>query len=111
MLPADSKTTSVRNPFAEGIVTGKARYTSDIPPIDGLLHLKVLRSPHAHAKLLSIDRSDALAVPGVVAVIPGKTFRDVVTRRRFTRIIALTPTTRICLTMLHALSDSASLRS
>ena len=36
--------------------------------IEGLLHLKVLRSPHAHARIVSIDRRAALAVPGVVAV-------------------------------------------
>jgi putative selenate reductase molybdopterin-binding subunit len=59
---------SVPNPFAESIVTGHARYTDDIPPMDGLLHLKVLRSPHAHARIRSIERAHAMAVPGVVAV-------------------------------------------
>jgi len=59
---------SVRNPFAEDIVTGHARYTTDVPLPEGTLHLKVLRSPHAHAKIVSIDRSKAMAVPGVVAV-------------------------------------------
>lgn len=46
---------SLRNPFSEGIVTGAARYTLDVA-MDGLLHLKVRRSPHAHAKVLSIGR-------------------------------------------------------
>ena len=59
----DFRGASVPNPFAEAIVTGRARYTSDIPPMEGLLHLKVLRSPHAHANILSIDRSEAMAVP------------------------------------------------
>jgi putative selenate reductase molybdopterin-binding subunit len=58
---------SLPNPFSDAILTGKARYTMDIA-IEGLLHLKVLRSPHAHARITRIDRTKALAVPGVVAV-------------------------------------------
>ena len=58
---------SLPNPFTDAILTGKAHYTMDVA-IEGLLHLKVLRSPHAHARIRSIDRSKALAVPGVVAV-------------------------------------------
>ena len=45
--------------YADAILTGHARYTMDIA-IEGLLHLKVLRSPHAHARIKSIDRSKAL---------------------------------------------------
>ena len=55
------------NPFTDAILTGKAHYTMDIA-IAGLLHLKVLRSPHAHARIKSIDKTKALTVPGVVAV-------------------------------------------
>ena len=58
---------SLPNPFTDAILTGKAHYTMDIA-IEGMLHLKVLRSPHAHARLKKIDKSKALAVPGVVAV-------------------------------------------
>ena len=58
---------SLKNPFGEAIVTGRARYTMDVAMQDAL-HLKVLRSPHAHAKIRRIDRTKALAVPGVIDV-------------------------------------------
>ncbi|BAY07518.1 molybdopterin-dependent oxidoreductase [Calothrix sp. NIES-2098] len=49
------------------IVTGKASYTADIS-LPGLLHLKVLRSPYAHARIRNIDTAKAKALPGVVAI-------------------------------------------
>ena len=49
-------------------VTGRAMYTSDVQ-LPGLLHASVLRSPHAHARILSLDTSAAEAMPGVHAVI------------------------------------------
>ncbi len=58
---------SIPNPHTDAILTGRARYTMDIA-MPGLLHLKVLRSPHAHARLKSIDKNRAVAIPGVVAV-------------------------------------------
>ena len=64
---------SIAAPASAAIVTGKARYTLDMH-IDGLLHLKLLRSPHAHARILSIRKDRALAVPGVQAVF---TWEDV----------------------------------
>ena len=64
---------SLPNPFTDAILTGQARYTMDIA-IDGLLHMKVLRSPHAHARIKSIDKKKALAIPGVVAAY---TWQDV----------------------------------
>ncbi|MFE4194617.1 molybdopterin-dependent oxidoreductase [Paenarthrobacter sp. NPDC056912] len=61
---------NVPAPAGQAIVTGTARYTLDVPAeqLPGLLHLKLLRSPHAHARIVSIDATAALAVPGVVAV-------------------------------------------
>ena len=52
-------------------VTGKAIYTVDVQ-LKGQLVGKILRSPHAHARILDIDTSLALEVPGVKAVITGK---------------------------------------
>ena len=52
-------------------VTGRAKYGADFQAAD-LLHGKVLRSPHAHARIKSIDVSKALAYPGVKAVIAGQ---------------------------------------
>ena len=58
---------SLANPLAEPIVTGNARYTMDVA-MEGMLHLKVVRSPHAHARITAIRKDKALAVPGVHAV-------------------------------------------
>jgi len=52
-------------------VTGRAKYGTDFQTA-GMYYGKVLRSPHAHAIIKSIDVSKALALPGVEAVITGK---------------------------------------
>jgi CO/xanthine dehydrogenase Mo-binding subunit/aerobic-type carbon monoxide dehydrogenase small subunit (CoxS/CutS family) len=70
---------SLANPLAERIVTGNAHYTMDVE-MEGMLHLKVVRSPHAHARITAIRKDKALAVPGVHAVF---TWEDV-PRRPFT---------------------------
>ena len=54
-------------------VTGRARYSADIT-LPRLLHGKILRSPHAHARIMSIDTSRALALPGVEAVVTAADF-------------------------------------
>ena len=54
------------------LLTGGATFVDDIH-LPGMLHAVVLRSPHAHARIDSIDTSEALALPGVVAVF---TFDD-----------------------------------
>ena len=58
---------SLGNPFGPAIVTGKARYTMDVV-VDNVVHLKVLRSPHAHARIRGIDKTAALAIPGVIQI-------------------------------------------
>jgi putative selenate reductase molybdopterin-binding subunit len=63
--PGSALGRSIPSPAGPGVVTGTARYTLDIPPPAGLLHLKLLRSPHAHARIVSVDTTAALAVPGV----------------------------------------------
>ncbi|MFD7048676.1 molybdopterin-dependent oxidoreductase [Streptomyces mirabilis] len=55
-------------PAGPQVVTGTARYTFDVD-IPGMLHMKLLRSPHAHARILAVDTSAALRVPGVHAVL------------------------------------------
>ena len=56
-------------------VTGRARYAADYN-LPGQLIGKVLRSPHAHARIKSIDTSAALALPGVKAVVTRDDFPD-----------------------------------
>ena len=58
---------SAAAPDAQSVVTGRARYTLDTAP-PGLLHMKLLRSPHAHARIRHIDQAGALALPGVIAI-------------------------------------------
>ena len=52
-------------------VRGQGNYVDDVN-LPGMLHSAILRSPFAHARILSIDTSAAEALPGVVAVITGK---------------------------------------
>lgn len=52
-------------------VTGRAKYGADVH-LAGMLHASILRSPHAHARIKSIDTSKALKLEGVVAVITSK---------------------------------------
>ncbi|MGN6760333.1 MAG: molybdopterin-dependent oxidoreductase [Leifsonia sp.] len=67
---------SVRPPAAERIVTGREPYTLDFVT-DGLLHLAVLGSPHAHARVVTIDTREAAALPGVRLVLTAADAPDV----------------------------------
>ena len=69
--------TSVRHDSAAGHVTGRALYLDDIPTVPDTLEAALVLSPHAHARIVRIDLTRALAAPGVItaitaADIPGK---------------------------------------
>ena len=64
---------AVRKKDAMGLLLGKPAFVSDVTPPDCLV-VKLLRSPHAHALIRSIDTSIAMKVPGMVAVY---TYQDV----------------------------------
>ena len=57
----------VTRPDALEKATGTTLYAADLA-VDGCAHIKVLRSPHHHAKIVQIDRAEAEAIPGVLAV-------------------------------------------
>jgi putative selenate reductase molybdopterin-binding subunit len=63
---------SLPAPAGPQVVRGAARYTFDVA-MEGMLHIKMLRSPHPHARITAIDKTAALAVAGVHAVL---TFED-----------------------------------
>src|SRR5690348_8997091 len=52
-------------------LTGQVRYTGDLV-LPGLLHGRLVRSPHASARIVSIDKQAALDTPGVVAVVTAR---------------------------------------
>ena len=56
-------------------VTGRAKYGAD-HSMPGQLVGMVLRSPHAHARIKKIDTSDALTIPGVLAIVTHDDFPD-----------------------------------
>src|SRR6201994_2014340 len=56
-------------------ITGKGRYVDDIKLL-GMTHAHFIRSPHAHAKVKSIDSSAAMEMPGVVGVLTGQQIVD-----------------------------------
>ncbi|MBI5441966.1 MAG: 4-hydroxybenzoyl-CoA reductase subunit alpha [Deltaproteobacteria bacterium] len=67
---------TVRKIDGRAKVTGAAKYTGDLD-FPNMLHGKILTSPHAHARILSIDTSEAEKLPGVKAVITHKDVPDV----------------------------------
>ncbi len=56
------------------LLTGRGSYIDDLP-FTRLFHAAIVRSPHAHARILGIDASEALRAPGVVGVVTGEAAR------------------------------------
>ncbi|WP_338664556.1 xanthine dehydrogenase family protein molybdopterin-binding subunit [Pararoseomonas sp. SCSIO 73927] len=71
-------------------LTGRAVYGGDFR-MPGMLHLKVLRSPHAHARIIRIDTAAARSLPGVLAVLTGEDTPERLTgvHRKQHRILAV----------------------
>ena len=59
------------------LLTGSAMFSDHLPTRSGTLHAAILRSPHAHAEIVSIDVSRAKAMPGIVDVLTGEDLRDI----------------------------------
>src|ERR671922_1853124 len=62
---------SVKRKEDERFIRGRGNYIEDIK-LPGMLHMSILRSPFAHARINSIDASRAQELPGVVAVVTGE---------------------------------------
>ena len=65
---AKNTDSAVHAPATRAVITGQARFTLDVP-VAGMLHLKLLRSPHTHARVVSIDATAAREMPGVHCVL------------------------------------------
>ena len=57
------------------LLCGAGRFADDLPVRRDTLHAAILRSPHAHAEILSVDAEGALALPGVDCVVIGEDAR------------------------------------
>ena len=60
------------------LLRGFGTYVDDVPEPRGTLHLAMLRSPYAHARVLSVDKSEAESLDGVVAVVTGADVADLI---------------------------------
>ena len=57
------------------LLRGRGRFADDLPVPRGVLHAAILRSPHPHAEIISVDTSAALAMPGVACIVTGEDAR------------------------------------
>jgi len=81
---SDLKVVGTRPIRPDGVdkVTGRATFGADFF-LPGMLVGRIVRSPHAHAKIVRIDTSKALAIPGVKAVVTGADFPDIPSEEAF----------------------------
>ncbi|MEL0114665.1 MAG: molybdopterin cofactor-binding domain-containing protein, partial [Rickettsiales bacterium] len=73
MTEAAQRWIGARYPRKEdaALLTGNARFIDDMEPVPGIRHVAMLRSGHAHARIVSIDISKAAAMPGVHGIVTG----------------------------------------
>ena len=57
------------------LITGQAKYTDDLV-LPGMVHMAVVRSPYAHARIKKIDAAKARGLKGVIAVFTGQDMKD-----------------------------------
>ncbi|THD63223.1 MAG: xanthine dehydrogenase family protein molybdopterin-binding subunit [Bradyrhizobium sp.] len=69
---------TVPRPNLDRLMQGRGLYVSDIE-LPRMAHVVFLRSPHAHAKIVSIDAAAAKRMPGIIAVVTGKELAAVIT--------------------------------
>jgi CO/xanthine dehydrogenase Mo-binding subunit len=83
-ISSDLKVVGTRPVRPDGVdkVTGRAVFAADTRA-SGMLWGKIKRSPHAHARILSIDASKALALPGVKAIVTAQDFPDIASEEAF----------------------------
>lgn len=69
---------TVRRPNAKRLVEGRGTFVDDIE-LPRMVHLAFQRSPYAHANIISVDKEDALEIPGVVGIYTMEDLKDVMT--------------------------------
>src|SRR5580693_6391871 len=69
---------TVPRPNLDRLMQGRGVYVSDIE-LPRMAHVVFLRSPHAHAKIISIDAAEARRKPGAIAVVTGRELAAVIT--------------------------------
>ena len=68
---------SIERSEDDTLISGKGQFGDDIGHPPGTLHVAVLRSSYASGKIVNIDTSGALAIPGVHSIIDGKMFAEI----------------------------------